>query len=754
MFFNRKSLSAVLALSSLLLSECAFSVNAKQPIKDGVRMATIPEDAIDNHWIIRFNDDENGPEMSKNELEELATEYNAKIERVYKKAFNGVSVQMRLEDAKKLANDPRVAYVEEDAIARTTQVPTWGLDRVDQRESVLDNTPYNPRNNGGGVTAYIIDTGIHITHDEFGGRGVWGSNFIDDLDDDCSGHGTHVAGTVAGDVYGVGDAVTVVAVKVFPCNGGTAWSTIIAGIDWVIADAANKDKTVSNMSLGGGYIQSMNDATAAMVDAGVISVVAAGNSNADACNFSPASEPKAITVGSTQEGDGRSSFSNYGTCVDIFAPGSSITAAWYTSDTALNTISGTSMASPHVAGGVALLLNAGITDAAAGIIEAASEVDIGNEGSGSPELMLFVGSVAPTVSPAPTPEPSPGPSAAPTVSDPPSSAPTECEGDFFNVDVLTDNYPSETSWILTNTCGDGVTVFERPQGYFTATGTLYADTFCSAVSAQYQFTIFDSFGDGICCSWGQGEYTVVKNGVEEVTGGDFDSQDSTTFGSCGPTPAPSSGPPTASPTECTGDTVNIDILTDNYPQETSYTLQETCDGSTVFQRPQGYFTSTGTLYEDTICTPNSLEYLFTIFDSFGDGICCGYGQGEYTVTLNDSEVATGGEFGSSDTATFGSCEQTPECEESPLGVPFGGSEYFCEDFPSNICNRDEAKSHCPVTCDACAEYACEDSMLNWVFQGNNASCAALAGAPPNFINTACQIEEIAQTCRSTCGSCD
>jgi hypothetical protein len=291
------------------------------------------------------------------------------------------------------------------------------------------------------------------------------------------------------------------------------------------------------------------------------------------------------------------------------------------------------MSSPHVAGGVALLLNAGIQDAATGIIEAASEVDIGNEGLGSPELMLFVGSVAPTVSPAPTPGPSPESSATPTVSDPPSSAPTECEGDFFNVDVLTDNFPSETSWILTNTCGDGFTVFDRPQGYFTAEGTLYADTFCSPTESgsQYQFTIFDSFGDGICCSWGNGEYIVFRNSVEEVTGGDF---------------------------------------------------------------------------------------------------------------------------GSSDTDTFGSCEQTPECEESTLGVPFAGSTFFCEDFPSNVCNRDQAKSHCPVTCDACAEYACEDSMLPWVYQGNIASCAQLAGAPPSFRDTACQIEEIAQTCRSTCGSCD
>jgi hypothetical protein len=213
-------------------------------------------------------------------------------------------------------------------------------------------------------------------------------------------------------------------------------------------------------------------------------------------------------------------------------------------------------------------------------------------------------------------------------------------------------------------------------------------------------------------------------------------------------------PPTTSPTECPGAIVNIDILTDNYPAETSYILQETCDGSTVFQRTQGHFTDLGTLYTDTICTSDSFEFLFTISDSFGDGICCAYGVGEYTVTLNGSEVATGGEFGDSDTATFGSCEQTPACEESTLGVPFGGSEYFCEDFPSNVCNRDEAKSHCPVTCDACAEYACEDSMLDWVFRGNNASCAALAGAPPNFIEEACQIEEIAQTCRSTCGSCD
>jgi len=408
----------------------------------------------------------------------------------------------------------------------------------------------------------------------------------------------------------------------------------------------------------------------------------------------------------------------------------------------------------------------------------------------------------PTVSPAPTPVSSTSPSGKPTISDVPSSAPTECEGDFFNVDVLTDEFPSETSWILTNTCGDGFTVFDRPLGYFTAADTLYADTFCSsAVSgSQYQFTISDSFGDGICCAYGSGEYTVVRNGVEAATGGNFDSQDSTTFGTCGPTPAPSPAPPTASPTECTGDSINIDIFTDGYPSETSYILQETCDGSTVFQRTQGYFTAEGSLYTDTICTSNSFEFLFTISDSFGDGICCDYGQGEYTVTLNDSEVATGGEFSSSDTATFGSCGQTTSpvstptsdpttrpsltptlsptispsttisstspsstltlpptispCEDSTLGVPFSGSTFFCEDFTSNVCNRDRAKSHCPVTCDACAEYACEDSMLDWVFDGNNGSCAQLAGAPPGFIDRACQIEEIVQTCRSTCGSCD
>jgi len=681
MFLKRKSLSTILAFSSIILSECAFSVKAKQPLKDGLLRATIKEDAIENRWIVKFK--EGISVMSTNEFKKLSKTHNAKVERVYTKAINGVSVEMSTEDAKKLANDPRVAYIEQDSVVKinqaptkinqvptkNNQVPTWNLDRVDQRENVLDNNPYNPPNNGSGVTAYVIDTGIHTSHEEFEGRAIWGENIVGDgINDDCSGHGTSVAGTIAGDVYGVGNAITVVAVKVFPCSGGTTVSAVIAGIDWVIADATDKDKTVSNMGLTAGYSQSLNDATANMVDAGVVSVVSAGNNNFDACIFSPGSEPKAITVGSTELGDNRWPLSNYGSCVDIFAPGSEITSAWYTSNTALNANSGTSMASAHVVGGVALLLSANIPDATAGLIESASVVDIGNEGVGSPELMVYVGNFAPTVSPAPTPEPSRSSSTTPTISDVPSSVPTGCEGDFFNVDVRTDLFPEDTSWILINTCSDE-TIFERPQGYFTSADTLYEDAFCSAESAQYEFTIFDSVGDGFCCFFGEGEYTVSMNGDEVATGGNFSDEDSTTFGSCGPTSAPTPGPPTTSPTECSGDFINIDILTDIYPEETSWILENKCDDSTIFERPQGYYTSEDTLYEDAFCSAESAQYEFTIFDSFGDGFCCFYSAGEYTVSMNGNEVATGGEFDFQDSTTFGSCGPTSAPTPGPSTTP-------------------------------------------------------------------------------------
>ncbi|MFE0699518.1 S8 family serine peptidase [Streptomyces sp. NPDC058872] len=232
--------------------------------------------------------------------------------------------------------------------------PSWGLDRIDQAGLPLDSSyayPVLATN----VHAYIIDTGIRTTHTDFGGRASWGTNTTGDgVDSDCQGHGTHVAGTVGGAAHGVAKGVNLVAVKVLNCSGSGTTAGVIAGIDWVTANAVKP--AVANMSLGGTSSVAMNDAVARSTAAGISHAVAAGNENADACGVSPASAPSAITVGATTSSDARSSFSNFGTCLDIFAPGSVITSAWNTSDTATSTLNGTSMASPHVAGNAALIL--------------------------------------------------------------------------------------------------------------------------------------------------------------------------------------------------------------------------------------------------------------------------------------------------------------------------------------------------------------------------------------------------------------
>merc|ERR1711937_736471 len=243
-------------------------------------------------------------------------------------------------------------------------------------------------------------------------------------DRDCHGHGTHVAGTVGGLEYGVAKNVDIVAVKVLMCSGSGTTTGVIAGVNWAMNDAAtNNNIAVANMSLGGGFSQSLNTAVKNLHEDGVLTAVAAGNDNGDACTKSPASEPAVITVGSTTNTDARSSFSNYGSCLDIFAPGSGITAAWIGSNSATNTISGTSMASPHVAGGL--------------VLNTATQDKVTNPQGGSPNKLLYVGNVSPTTSPTPGP---------------PTASPTPCMNGALKVSISTDNYPAETSWTLKNGC--------------------------------------------------------------------------------------------------------------------------------------------------------------------------------------------------------------------------------------------------------------------------------------------------------------
>jgi subtilisin family serine protease len=297
--------------------------------------------------------------------------------------------------AARLAASPGVAFVEQDQVMFTSATQagaTWGLDRSDQRALPLSST-FTYGATGAGVRAYILDTGIRYDHVDFGGRAVPGFDAIGDgrNGNDCDGHGTHVAGTVGGTRWGIAKGATLVAVRVLNCSGSGTTSGVIAGVDWVRANHIKP--AVANMSLGGGASTALDNAVANAIAAGVTFAVAAGNSNANACNFSPARAASAITVGSTTSTDARSSFSNFGSCLDLFAPGSSITSAWFTSTTATVTISGTSMASPHVAGVAAQYLQGNPTASPATVRNALVANSTANvvtsAGRRSPNRLLF-----------------------------------------------------------------------------------------------------------------------------------------------------------------------------------------------------------------------------------------------------------------------------------------------------------------------------------------------------------------------------
>ncbi|WP_411026846.1 S8 family peptidase, partial [Salmonella sp. s55044] len=321
--------------------------------------------------------------------------FGGRVDRLYKSALNGFSASLSPKALELVRRFNFVKYVQEDQIMNAYAVASWGLDRVDERSLTL-NGVYSPRNNGAGVSVYIIDTGINPTHVDYGGRAYTDSSMdfvtINRGGIDCNGHGSHCAGTVGGNTYGVANQVSLFGVRVLSCIGSGSNTGVIGGMDWV---AANHVKpAVASMSLGGGANQASDDAVTRMHNAGVTVAVAAGNSDEDASNASPARAPLAITVAASDNTDTRASFSNFGPLIDMFAPGVAITSCWDDSDTASNTISGTSMACPHIAGGAAVLLAENPSRTPTDVVNAMTSEATANviaDPMGSANLLLYVG---------------------------------------------------------------------------------------------------------------------------------------------------------------------------------------------------------------------------------------------------------------------------------------------------------------------------------------------------------------------------
>lgn len=387
-----------LAMAVLMVFPIEPGAQSREQSEDKFRKR---RDAVAGRYIVVLRDDSVDPAVRQKAVADigvsLAAAYGGRIERTFKHAINGYAMRMTGEQALALSRDPRVEFVEEDGEVYATSeqsYPVWGLDRIDQRDLPLDEA-YKYNSTGSSVNAYVLDSGIRATHDEFEERVIPAFDSIGDGMNagDCRGHGTHVAGTIGGKTYGVAKAVTLHSVRVLNCNGKGTWSGVVAGIDWVTANHIKP--AVANMSLGGGINDAVDRAVRNSIAAGVTYVVSAGNDGLDALNYSPARVSEAITVGATMGGDARWSYSNYGSIVDIFAPGAGVVSSVHHNDYATDNYSGTSMASPHVAGVVALYLqrhpNASPAEVTEAILDSATPRRLTDPGEGSPNLILYSG---------------------------------------------------------------------------------------------------------------------------------------------------------------------------------------------------------------------------------------------------------------------------------------------------------------------------------------------------------------------------
>ncbi|MFF4245796.1 S8 family peptidase [Streptomyces sp. NPDC001822] len=384
------SITAVAAAAGVTLFTTQLAGAAPAPATGTVYGADAAS-AVSGSYIVMLD--------KKADKAELAQEYGGKLKRTYSSAINGFSASgLSDAEAERLAADPAVAKVVQNKKfhidATQDDPPSWGLDRIDQAETAGDGAYTYPDAAGDGVTAYVIDTGVRVTHTDFGGRATSGFDAVDNDDDadDGNGHGTHVAGTIAGSAYGVAKKAKIVAVRVLDDAGSGTTEQVVAGIDWVTAN--HKGPSVANMSLGGGADPALDAAVQKAIASGVTFAVAAGNESSDAGEGSPSRVPEAITVASSTKDDEQSSFSNFGSVVDIYAPGSDITSAWNESDDATNTISGTSMATPHVVGAAAVYLG-GHPDAtpeavATALTGGATPDAIGNATEGTANKLLKI----------------------------------------------------------------------------------------------------------------------------------------------------------------------------------------------------------------------------------------------------------------------------------------------------------------------------------------------------------------------------
>jgi subtilisin family serine protease len=396
----------VLAAAAFLARPLAERSAAPEPDSPGEIQLANDSNAIPRSYVVVLKRGQVPARQVAPTANTLASKFSGKVGFTFASAGRGFSVTMDPEQARKLAKDPAVAYVQQNRTVRASGTqnnpPSWGLDRIDQRALPTDKVYQYPVT-GSGVTAYVIDTGIRISHSDFGGRASHGYDFVDNDPDatDCEGHGTHVAGTVGGTTYGVAKEVKLVGVRVLGCDGSGTTASVIAGINWVTENAVRP--AVANMSLGGGADPALDEAVADSIAAGIPYAVAGGNDNVDACEQSPARVPDALTVGATADTDARASFSNYGKCLDIFAPGQAITSAGIADDKASESLSGTSMAAPHVAGAAALVLAANPSYDPKQVSEALIRNATGNRvtgpGTASPNRLLYTGSQPDTGAP-------------------------------------------------------------------------------------------------------------------------------------------------------------------------------------------------------------------------------------------------------------------------------------------------------------------------------------------------------------------